>query len=205
MQKSSWERKSINILDCIERIGIDRTQRILAKFSTIRFNGEDSLNKEVEIFLKNNAIQFAREKKSITYLVINEKEISLLGYFTLAHKTIKIPRSGLSNTKKRLIERYSEFDEVLNAYPVSAFLIAQFGKNYALDEAQRISGNDLMKLADRELYEIQHRIGGGVKYLDCEDDVKLIDFYHNKHHFNLFGERLSHKDNRRYLQLMKFF
>ncbi|MBP3870425.1 MAG: GNAT family acetyltransferase [Faecalicoccus sp.] len=183
---------------------MDETKEILISFSTIRFNGEDSLNEEVEIFLKNNAIQFAKEKKSITYLALDTKG-TLLGYFTLAHKTIKIPRSSLSNTKRRMIERYSEFDEVLNAYPVSAFLIAQFGKNYALDEVQRISGNDLMHLADRELYEIQHRIGGGVKYLDCEDDAKLIIFYHNKHYFNLFGERLSHKDNRRYLQLMKFF
>ena len=197
LQKSSLERKSINILDCIDRIGLDRTERILAKFSTERSNSKKHLNEDIEIFLKNNAIQFAKEKKSITYLVVDEEEVSLLGYFTLAHKTIEIPESVLSKTKKKRIERYARFNEVLNAYPVSAFLIAQFGKNYALDEGERISGNDLMHLADKELYEIQHRIGGGVKYLDCLDNSKLIDFYQNKQQFQLFDERISEKDGKR--------
>jgi hypothetical protein len=62
-----------------------------------------------------------------------------------------------------------------------------------------------MKLADKELYEIQHRIGGGVKYLDCLNDSKLIDFYQKKQQFQLFDERISEKDGKRYLQLVKFF
>ena len=91
MLKNSWERKSINILDCIDRIGLDRTKRILVKFSTKRSCGEGSLNEDIEIFLKDNAIQFAKETKSITYLVIDEQAVSLLGYFTLTHKIVKIP------------------------------------------------------------------------------------------------------------------
>ncbi|MBP3870427.1 MAG: hypothetical protein J6E46_05590 [Faecalicoccus sp.] len=205
MQKNAWAGKSINILDYIERIGLNATVEILDKFSTQRSNREQSLNEDIEIFLKNNAIQFAKEKKSITYLVFNVKEGVLLGYFTLAHKTIEIPESVLSKTKRKRIERYARFNKTLNAYPVSAFLIAQFGKNYALDEGQRISGNDLMQFADKELYEIQHRIGGGVKYLDCLDDTKLIDFYQKKQQFQLFDERIIEKDGKRYIQLVKFF
>lgn len=199
------QRYAINILDSIDEIGLDETKELLTSFSTIRSYGEDSLNEDIEIFLKKNAIQFAREKKSITYLVLDRNTYLLLGYFTLAHKTIEIPESVLSKTKKKRIERYARFNEALNAYPVSAFLIAQFGKNYALDEGERISGNDLMRLADKELYEIQHRIGSGVKYLDCLDNSKLIDFYQNKQQFQLFDERISEKDGKRYLQLVKFF
>lgn len=199
------QRYAINILDSIDEIGLDETKELLTSFSTIRSYGEDSLNEDIEIFLKKNAIQFAREKKSITYLVLDRNTYLLLGYFTLAHKTIEIPESVLSKTKKKRIERYARFNETLNAYPVSAFLIAQFGKNYALDEGERISGNDLMHLADKELYEIQHRIGSGVKYLDCLDNSKLIDFYQNKQQFQLFDERISEKDGKRYLQLVKFF
>lgn len=199
------QRYAINILDSIDEIGLDETKELLTSFSTIRSYGEDSLNEDIEIFLKKNAIQFARKKKSITYLVLDRNTYWLLGYFTLAHKTIEIPESVLSKTKKKRIERYARFNETLNAYPVSAFLIAQFGKNYALDEGERISGNDLMHLADKELYEIQHRIGGGVKYLDCLNNSKLIDFYQNKQQFQLFDERISEKDGKRYLQLVKFF
>lgn len=196
--------KSINILDNIDRIGVDATIEILDKFSTKRSIREDSLNEDIEIFLKNNAIQFSKEKKSITYLVLDTEKGTLLGYFTLAHKIVKIPPSILSNTRKRRIERYAKFDEALNAYPVSAFLIAQFGKNYSLSEEQRINGNDLMKLADRELYEIQHRIGGGLKFLECEPDKKLIGFYQHQQNFTSFGKRISKKDGKEYVQLMKF-
>ena len=103
------------------------------------------------------------------------------------------------------MERSAQLHKELNAYLVSSFLIAQFGKNYSVEKEKRISGDDLMKLASRELCEIQHRIGGGLKYLDCEADAKLINFYQKEQGFQLFGERISEKDGKRYLQYMKFF
>lgn len=190
-------------MDSIDENGLDKTKAALDQFSTKRSDSEHPLNEEIEKFLKNNAIQFAKEKKSITYLVIDMKKGNLLGYFTLTNKIVKIPLSILTNTKKRRIERYAKFDKVLNAYPVSAFLIAQFGKNYVLNEENRISGNDLMKLVDRELYEVQYRIGGGLKFLECEPDVKLIKFYQNQN-FVPFDNRVSEKDQTEYVQLMKF-
>ena len=102
------------------------------------------------------------------------------------------------------MNRYAELDEVRNSYLVSGFLIAQFGKNYAVDDGRRITGRDLMKLTQAELSDARHRIGGGIEYLDCEADAKLIGFYESEG-FKLFGERLSVKDNKRYLQYMRFF
>ena len=61
-----------------------------------------------------------------------------------------------------------------------------------------------MRLCNKELFELQHRIGGGLEYLDCEADAKLIDFYQDNQHFRLFGERISEKDGKRYLQFMKY-
>ena len=110
-------------MDSIDENGLDKTKAALDQFSTKRSDSEHPLNEEIEKFLKNNAIQFAKEKKSITYLVIDMKKGNLLGYFTLTNKIVKIPLSILTNTKKRRIERYAKFDKVLNAYPVSAFLI----------------------------------------------------------------------------------
>ena len=61
-----------------------------------------------------------------------------------------------------------------------------------------------MEFVFKELYDVRHRIGGGIVYLDCEADVNLINFY-EKEGFRLFGERISEKDKKRYLQYMKFF
>lgn len=87
---------------------------------------------------------------------------------------------------------------------VSAFLLAQFGKNYGIDEEKQISGNKLMELCVKELSEIRYRIGGSLEYLDCEADASLIRFYQDQQNFNLFGERISENDGKRYLQYMKF-
>ena len=193
---------ALNILDVIECSGSDAVQTIISGFSTRKL--EQTLNPDIEEFLKKNAIQFAKEKKSVTYLVTDEDDGALLGYFTLAHKAIEIPTAGLSNTVIKKIEKYAQLNEELGVYTVSAFLIAQFGKNYAVDDGKRITGNELMRLCNKELFDVQHRVGGGLEYLDCEADAKLIDFYQDQQHFRLFGERISTKDGKRYLQYMKF-
>ncbi len=120
-----------------------------------------SLNPDIEHFLKANAIQFAKMKTAVTYLV---------------------------------------FDVT---YTISAFLLAQFSKNYAVDEGKRISGTDLMNIAMEQLAEAQNLIGGSIVYLDCEADAKLIRFYEGEH-FALFGERISESDGKRYLQYLNF-
>lgn len=195
----------INILDLVEEIGVDPTRAILEDFSTKKSESDESLNPDIETFLKRDSIQFAREKKSVTYLVYDDSDNSVLGYFAIAHKAIEITPVGLSNNVIRKVERYSQLNKELKAYSVSAFLIAQFGKNYAIDDGGRITGDELMKLANKELCELQHRAGGGIKYLDCEADAKLIKFYQDEQGFKLFGERISEKDGKRYLQFLKFF
>lgn len=196
-----------NILDLLNDYGEENVKEIISDFTTMhqKEDGESTcLNPDIEDFLKRNAVQFAREKKSVTYLVCDEEDGSLLGYFTIAHKPVEVPPDGLSKTDIRKVERYAQLHKGLNAYVVSAFLIAQFGKNYQVDNGQRISGNELMRLCNKELFELQHRIGGGLEYLDCEADAKLIDFYQDNQHFRLFGERISEKDGKRYLQFMKY-
>ena len=163
-----------------------------------------SLNTDIEQFLKKDAVQFAKEKKSITYIVGDKNDGSLLGYFTLTHKPIEILAEGLSKTTIKKIEKHSRRNKEGNSYVVSAFLIAQFGKNYGVDNGKRITGDELMTLCFRELSEIRYRIGGSIEYLDCEADAGLIRFYQDQQQFILFGERISEKDGKRYLQYMKF-
>jgi len=45
-----------------------------------------------------------------------------------------------------------------------------------------------------------------IVYLDCENVVKVLDFYQNGcNRFKIFGERESDVDQKRYLQLLRFF
>jgi len=162
-----------------------------------------TLNPDIERFLERNAIQFARMKTAMTYLVIDEEDGALLGYFSLAHKPLEIPADGISRKIRDKVKRFSALDEENNVYQVSAFLIGQFGKNYAVEHGKRITGAQMMKLALEQLQMAQNTIGGTIVYLDCEADAGLIQFYESQK-FTLFGERISENDGKRYLQYLNF-
>lgn len=198
--------KVLNLLDMLRLFGEDSVKSYLSEFSTtVDKDGKTrNLNPDIESFLKINSIQFAKERKSITYVVGESQSGALLGFFSLTHKTIDIPALGLSKTTIKRLEKHSKLNKNTNSYLVSAFLIAQFGKNYSIDKEMQISGGELMKLCYDELSEIRYRIGGNVIYLDCEADARLIRFYQEQQKFTLFGERISEGDGKRYLQYMKF-
>ena len=50
-------------------------------------------NPDVEYFLLHNAIEFTKKDQSITYLVFDAEDASLVGYFSLAVKPISVRRS----------------------------------------------------------------------------------------------------------------
>ena len=200
MAKLVW-----NILDLLKKYGEEQVTDFVSDFSCEKMvDGEiRNLNPDIEHFIKANAVQFARQKKSVTYIVGDSEDGAILGYFTIAHKSVEISADNLSKTALKKMSRYAEHNEQTNSYPVSGFLIAQFGKNYAVDEGKRISGKELMALTQTELLEMQHRAGGGIEYLDCIDDKQLMAFY-TAEGFQEFGMRCS-KDGITYHQFMKFF
>ena len=161
------------------------------------------LNPDIEHYLKHNAVQFARMKTAVTYLVIDQEDGALLGYFTLAHKPLSISADGLSRRVRDQLKRFSRLDEESHSYVISAFLLAQFGKNYGVENGKRLSGAELMAVALEQLHDIQNQIGGTLVYLDCEANAGLIRFYEAQN-FTLFGERVSDHDGKRYLQYLSF-
>lgn len=94
-------------------------------------------------------------------------------------------------------------NEESNSYDVSAFLLAQFSKNYAVENGTRITGSQLMAAVRQKMLAIQNLAGGTIEYLDCEPNAQLIKFYESEG-FTLFGERISEKDGKRYLQYLTF-
>ncbi len=191
------------IVDLVESIGEDTVRSILSDFSCEYGNG--LRNDEVETFLINNALEFSKRKMSITYLVMDERS-RLVGYFTLTHKPIVVRDDTLkSNANRKRMQRHAKLDSQLGAYTVSAFLIAQFSKNYNIPHDERISGADLMDMVLSLLEDIQQQIGGGVVFLECEDHQELLDFYSREpHSFFQYGERYSENDKVKYKQLMRF-
>lgn len=186
----------INILDMIDSVGEDTVNAVLSEFSCSR-------NKEIENFVRNNAVIFAKKKMSITYLVYSE-EGNLAAIFTLAHKALEIKDNGLSETVRKKLRRFSNLDESTDTYTVSAFLIGQFGKNDSYP-GENISGADLMNFTLSILLKVQHDIGGSIVYLDCEENEKLINFYIGAPNlFRPFGNTFSESEETRYIQLLRF-
>lgn len=65
-----------------------------------------------------------------------------------------------------------------------------------MDEGKGINGNELMDLTFEILEKVQHDIGGGIVFLECEDKGKLLSFYQSeKNGFMPFNERYSVNDN----------
>jgi hypothetical protein len=191
------EFDTINILDMINAYGEEDVRKRISEFSC-------PINPEIEHFVFENAVEFAKKKMSITHFAINSKG-KIVALFTLTHKSIEIGNRDFSKSKIRKLSRYAAINTETEGYRTSAFLIAQFGKNYAVEDGRSISGNELMELTFEILKKVQHEVGGGIVYLECEDKPELLGFYQNEHNgFIRFGERYSEEDNKKYIQLFNF-
>ena len=190
--------KVVNILDLIDSVGESEVQDMISSFKC-------ELNPSIELFLKNDAINFAKRKISITHLFLNEDGV-ILAFFTLTHKPTTISSANLSKSSIKTLSRYSKLDEETHSFNISAFLIAQFGKNTSLKNDEEVSGNNMMNFCFDVLEYVQRQVGGGVVYLECEDKEKLLNFYQNDHNlFRVYGKRYSDSEKANYLQLIKFF
>lgn len=134
-------------------------------------------NPDVERFLKNSSIEFTKKNQSVTYLVFSKENGELLGYFSIALKPLTIRGETVSNTVKRKLMRVSELDEQSQTYTMSAYLIAQIGKNFTDGAETRISGANLLELAWSVVEQIQYMSGGMVVFLEVNKEEKLLAFY----------------------------
>ena len=143
---------------------------------------------DVERFLKKSAIEFTKKNQSVTYLVFSKDNGEMLGYFTLALKPLTIRGETVSNTTRKKLLRVSELDEKSDTYTMSAFLIAQLGKNYADDRDKDITGKELIELAWIVIEKAQYMFGGMVTFLEAENEEKLLSFYRDNR-FSQFDTR----------------
>lgn len=163
------------------RIGEDKLIHILSDFSCPK-------NPDVERFLKQSSIEFAKKNQSVTYLVFSMEDFKLVAYFTIALKPLTVRGETVSNTTKRKLLRVSERDEKTDTYTMSAYLIAQLGKNYTDGRDREITGKELVELAWMVIEEMQYMGGGMVTFLEAENEEKLLSFYRSNR-FSQFDTR----------------
>lgn len=172
-----------NLSDFIQKRGENAVQTLLSTFQC-------PLNPSIEHFLHHNAINFSKQGIAITYLVFLETNDNsrLVGYFSLASKIIHFDKSQISNRVQRLVNKFGEYNQSTNTYSISAPLIAQFGKNFAYNQNQLVTGSELLELALSQVKYIQSLIGGRAIYLECDNNPKLLNFYQSNG-YTIFGTR----------------
>ena len=175
-----------------------------AFFDAVRDGFSCPKNDDITGFLRDSAVDFARRHVSVTHLVLDPADRSCVGYFTLAHKAFPICASALSRSKARKIERFAKFDSTLEAYIASVFLVAQLGKNYAVDGGKRISGAALLQLAFDELKLAEREIGGEIVCVECSEGNKVLEAFYEKNGFFKAGRRVSESDGHAYTQYLSF-
>lgn len=182
--------KVINLKDIYNTIGEDRTKEILKNYKC-------DLNKDVEYFLKEKAIEFSKQDISRTFIVMSsyKNQEVIVGYFAIANKTTIIKKVILSNNKKKKIAKYAKYEAENKGYNIALPLIGQLGKNYNNDYNKLITGDVLLKLACDKVKEIQNLIGGRYVFLECEDKPYLKEFYESNG-FEYFGKRSLEKDEK---------
>ena len=120
-------------------------------------------NPDVERFLKEQSIEFTKKNQSVTYLVFSNEDASLVGYF--------------------------ELDEENVTYTLSAYLIAQLGKNFKDGANEKITGEQLLQAAVDTIKELQYMAGGMVIFLEADDNGKLMHFYEDENGFKRFDTK----------------
>ena len=108
-------------------------------------------NADVDRFLLQQSIDFTKKNQSVTYIVVSSEHNQIVGYFTITIKPITVNVDRFSNTTKRKIARVSEQNIENGNYSLSAYLIAQIGKNYRDGINDKITGEQLLELAINKL------------------------------------------------------
>lgn len=197
-----WQAK---LLDMLDALGEDTVQEILATFSC-------PLNADVESFLREKAIHFAKSGFAATHLVFAsyQEQPVLVGYYALANKTVMMKGNALSSKWRRRLNKFAVYNAEMKQYIIALPLIGQLGKNYANGYNDLISGDELLALACDRIQKLQLDIGGKMAYLECEDKPQLTEFYERNGFFRFANRQLDRDElqegEKPYLvQMLRYF
>ena len=182
----------------IEEVGENDVKRVLSNFI--------SENEEVENFIRYKAIEFAKRKWSITYLMSDDDTKNILGIFTLTSKAVQVNVSKLLSKKvKRIAKEFSISENDSRRITSTAFLLAQFSKN--LKYRDKTTGEKLLEEALKVLEEVQTKVGGRLLWLECENtNIDALNFYKREEFgFQQFNTRYDEQSGVKYIQMIRSF
>ena len=155
-------------------------QQILNTFSC----EQDS---DIASFLHSRAVEFERLSKARTYLIVDEISLkqgtfTILGYFSIALKTLSIPET-LSNRARKELDGFSGKIHGEPIQNIPCYLIGQLARN-SLTDAKTLPGNAIFGLAYGTIAAAVNLVGGRYLMIECRNIESLIRFYKD----NLFTE-----------------
>ena len=114
-------------------------------------------NPDVEDFIHNKAMEFARKRIAITFIVFKETESSsaFVGYYMLANKFVSISCTHLSKTLHKKIAKFSQYAEVLERFMVSMPSFVQNGRNFNPNLPFGITGANLLSMALQRVLDVE--------------------------------------------------
>lgn len=186
-----------SIIAVLDAGGEQFVQRLLHGFSCRH-------NSEIDRYLQVRAVDFARKGMTVTHLVFDDDTGLVVGYFSLTHKPVTFNAKLLSRAQCKRIERFAELNSETSSYTVSAFLIAQIGKNYLAEDGNLISGQTLLTLAKNRLLVAKEQIGGQIVFVEMEQGNEQLAKFYQDNGFYRFGSRTDVSDGITYDQLFLF-
>ncbi len=163
-------------------IGEELLKKIFSDFSCV------GKNDDVEYFLKEKSIEFSRKHQAITYLVFDD-DSTLVGYFSVIIKPLIVsPTDKVSKTVFKKIKRIGfDYDD---GFATSAYLIAQLSKNFNVSKPNRISGQELLNIANSVIKKAQHDVGGTMEFIEYDASKTFLHtLYCDENNFTDFGQR----------------
>ena len=109
-----------------------------------------------------------------------------LAYYTLAIKPFSISAARITARQKKEMHDVAKLrvDASNKEYSIAAYLIAQIGRNFAIENGG-VTGDEILDLAFEQIRGIKRQVGGKVVFVEYEKNKpKLLDFYKR----NLFEE-----------------
>jgi hypothetical protein len=180
-------------------LGEDSTNAVLSSYVC-------SANTDIEDFLRHKALVFSQQGLAKTHLVFASfrDEYVLVGYYTIAMKTMFIPdRARLSQSLKHRLQKFATRIDETRMTVLSAPLIAQLGKNYANGYDKLITGDELLQMACDTIRSVQLSVGGKVACLESGNIPRLIAFY-ERNGFMAFDSRTTNAGET-LIQMIRYF
>ncbi len=127
-----------------------------------------SRDTDIQLFLHNRAIQFEREDKCRTYLLVGE-DGNIHAYFSISTKELALTKFAVSSTQRKRMKINPQDEE----QRVRCFLIGQLGKNFAIETP--ITLKEILDEVDAIIIQAQTLVGNRLLILEC--NAHLIQHY----------------------------